>query len=232
MQHRWNANRHRIARLSTITAALAILLALALIMSVPAQAQEPRKAAITGLTLPSGDNPGDLVITWDAHPEGAEDYRVRWAPDGDKQSDWSEHVTGQSAPEPPSEPVTVLTTGPGSKAGELTVSWDAHPDGASSYHIARTADGQAFHAEDDSEWNATVTTNAHTVPDLDADAAYQVRVKAHFADDREPEWSESVAGQSAHEPADSVQLGNIADDGNQQGDTACRRRTVASTIPA
>ena len=247
-------NHRRIAQLATIAAGLAILTTLALIMSGPAQAQEPRKAAVTGLTLSPGDNAGDLVITWDTHPEDPEDYRVRWALDGEnfkrfdnadgnayptstshtvtgltpgatykaqvrarfdgdpRRSVWSETVTGLSAPEPTPDPVTGLTAGPGDKAGELSITWDAHPDGANSYSVAWTPDSEDFKAEDGTDWNASVTTDSHTVAGLEANTLYKVSVKAIFDDDQESDWSEAVTGQSAHERADAVQLGNIADD--------------------
>ena len=32
------------------------------------------------MTAQPGDNPGELIIAWDAHPDGANDYRVALAP--------------------------------------------------------------------------------------------------------------------------------------------------------
>ena len=232
--------------------AVAVLAAaLPTVLTVRAQ-QEPWQAAVTGLTLSPGTSPGDLVITWDSHPEGAEDYRVRWAPDGENfkkfddpagnaypattshtvtgltpgatykaqvraryddnatRSVWSETVKGESAPEPPPDPVAGLTAVPGTSAGELAVSWDSHPDSTSSYHVAWTADGQEFHAEDDQDWNASVTTNSHTITGLTADEAYKVMVKAQFPEDVESEWSDAVTGKSAHERADASELGDIS----------------------
>ena len=41
-----------------------------------------RPAAVTGLSLQAGDAPGELHVSWDAHPQGVVDYRVKWAPAG------------------------------------------------------------------------------------------------------------------------------------------------------
>ena len=55
---------------------------------------EPWKAAVTGLTVTAGVAAGEIDVAWDAHPEGADDYRVAWAPDGESfrsasDSDWN-----------------------------------------------------------------------------------------------------------------------------------------------
>ena len=67
---------------------LALILAVALMaaglttaLTVRAQG-EPWRAAVTGLTVTAGEDSGDLEITWDAHPESPEEYRVVWALDG------------------------------------------------------------------------------------------------------------------------------------------------------
>ena len=54
--------------------ALAIIVALALVtITAPATAQSPRPA-VTGLVVQPSQNPGELDVSWDAHPDGAEDY--------------------------------------------------------------------------------------------------------------------------------------------------------------
>ena len=261
MTHHRNTIHRRTGAIAIILA-LTAALALALVLTMPAWAQteEPWRAAVTGVTLSPGDQAGELVIAWDAHPEGAEDYRVRWAPDGEafkkfddpdgnaypatnshtvtglvpgatykvqvraryddnaRRSAWSDVVTGQSAPEPPPEPVTGLTAGPGTSAGSLSVTWDAHPDGAASYQVAWTPEGEDFKAEDDADWNAAVTTNSHTVNGLNADAAYKVRVKAKFQDDVESEWSGAATGQSAPEPTPDPVTGLTAGPGDNAGE--------------
>ena len=55
---------------------------------------EPWKAAVTGLTVTAGVAAGEIDVAWDAHPEGADEYRVAWAPDGESfrsasDSDWN-----------------------------------------------------------------------------------------------------------------------------------------------
>ena len=66
-----------------------------------AQTEEPWRAAVTGLTVSGGDQAGELEITWDVHPEGARDYRVKWALAGERfknyrDRDWNAFPTGTS----------------------------------------------------------------------------------------------------------------------------------------
>ena len=42
----------------------------------------PQRAAVTGLSATPGSNPGEIDVSWDAHPAGAKDYRVAWKPVG------------------------------------------------------------------------------------------------------------------------------------------------------
>ena len=72
------------------------------VITVSAQSdEEPWKAPVTGLSVSAGDTPGDLNISWTAHPENAEEYRVTWAPSGEDfrpygQSHWNAYPTGTS----------------------------------------------------------------------------------------------------------------------------------------
>ncbi len=84
--------------LAIITVALAAIIALALTLSASAQS-EPWQAAVTGVSVVAGDNPGELVVSWDAHPENPNDYRVKWAEeDGEFRpygnSNWNAYPTG------------------------------------------------------------------------------------------------------------------------------------------
>ncbi len=63
--------------LGSLVVMLAVLLPLAYLSAAGAQSG---RDAVTGLTAVPGDDPGELVITWDAHPDNAKDYRVSWAP--------------------------------------------------------------------------------------------------------------------------------------------------------
>ena len=66
----------------TALAIAAVALSL-LLLPASAEAADPdRKDAPSGLDVSPGPNPGELVITWDAHPDGAVDYRVRWKIEG------------------------------------------------------------------------------------------------------------------------------------------------------
>ena len=71
-------------------AALALAAALAG-LAVPAYAA-PQRAAVSGLTAQPGDNPGELTIAWDAHPDGAADYRVALAPADGEYSSWRDNT--------------------------------------------------------------------------------------------------------------------------------------------
>ena len=83
--------------------ALVMMVALmSVFMTVTAQADGPDwKLAPTGLTLSSGDQSGELHLTWDPHPQTSKtllDYRVTWTPDGEDfktkdQTDWYAHPT-------------------------------------------------------------------------------------------------------------------------------------------
>ena len=82
---------------------LAVMIALLTVfMTVTVQADDPDwKLPVTGLTAVAGDDPGEMLITWDAHPQTTktlQDYRVTWAPDGEPfktndQTDWYAYPT-------------------------------------------------------------------------------------------------------------------------------------------
>ena len=57
-----------------VAAGVAIIFVLA--RSESAQS-EPWPTAVTVVSVAAGDNPGELVISWDAHPENANDYPVK-----------------------------------------------------------------------------------------------------------------------------------------------------------
>ena len=64
----------------------------------PAGAAVARPAAVTGLSVQAGDAAGELHVSWDHHPNGARDYRVKWAPVGQnfkkiKETDWNAFPT-------------------------------------------------------------------------------------------------------------------------------------------
>ena len=53
-----------------------------------------RPEAVTGLSVEAGDAPGELHVSWDPHPSGAVDYRVKWARVGTnfkkiQETDWN-----------------------------------------------------------------------------------------------------------------------------------------------
>ena len=52
-------------------------------MTAWAEDDNPQRAAVTGLSATPGTDPGEIDLSWDAHPAGAKDYRVAWAPGGE-----------------------------------------------------------------------------------------------------------------------------------------------------
>ena len=84
--------------------ALAVMIALmAVFMTFTVQADGPDwRLPVTGLTAVAGDDPGEMLITWDAHTQTTKtllNYRVAWTPQGESfkkadQTDWNTHTTG------------------------------------------------------------------------------------------------------------------------------------------
>ena len=93
---RWGRSR-RVRLFATLSLAAVVLAAIAA-LTVPAYAA-PQRGAVTGVSAQPGDNPGELIVAWDAHPDGANDYRVALAPaDGEyshwRDSTWNAYPTG------------------------------------------------------------------------------------------------------------------------------------------
>ena len=66
-----------------LVAAAVMVPMLAAGMTAWAEDDNPQKAPVTGLSATPGTDPGEIDVSWDAHPAGAKDYRVAWAPDGE-----------------------------------------------------------------------------------------------------------------------------------------------------
>ena len=83
---------------------LAVMIALlTVVMTVTAQADGPEwKLPVTGLTAVAGDDPGEMLITWDAHTQTTKtflNYRVAWTPQGERfksadRTNWNVYTTG------------------------------------------------------------------------------------------------------------------------------------------
>ena len=69
-------------RVRWLATALAAAVAFATVaVAVPAQAASNQRAGpVTGVAALPGDNPGEIVVTWDAHPKGHKDHRVAYKP--------------------------------------------------------------------------------------------------------------------------------------------------------
>ena len=82
--------------------AIAAILAFTTVMTVSAQSDDRDwKQPVTGLTAVAGDDPGEMIISWDAHTQTTKtllNYRVAWTPQGDSfksadQTDWNVYTT-------------------------------------------------------------------------------------------------------------------------------------------
>ena len=81
------ARRRRVRLFAALSLAAVVLAAALAAGAVPAFAAAQR-AAVTGVSAQPGDNPGELIVAWDAHPDGANDYRVALAPADGEYSSW------------------------------------------------------------------------------------------------------------------------------------------------
>ena len=98
---------------------------------------------------------------------------------------------------------TGLVVAAGDAAGELDLTWDAHPQTTktlSDYRVTWTPDGEDFKNNDQTDWYAYPTTNQVTVTGLDAGETYKVRVRARYDDNKKSHWSNVVTGQAAVTP--------------------------------
>ena len=100
--------------------------------------------------------------------------------------DWKQSPTG-------------LNVTAGDAAGELDITWHAHPQTSktlSDYRVTWTPDGESFKTNDQTEWYAYPTTNEVTVTGLDAGETYKVRVRARYDNNKKSRWSDVVSGQT------------------------------------
>ena len=89
----------------------------------------------------------------------------------------------------------------GDHPGEMDITWDAHPQTTKTLSKITGSpghpDGEPFKTNDQTDWYAYPTTNEVSVTGLDAGAAYKVRVRARYDDNRKSRWSDAVTGQAA-----------------------------------
>ena len=83
--------RTRVRLFAALSLAAVVLAAALAAVAAPAQAA-PQRAAVTGVSAQPGDNPGELIVAWDAHPDGAADYRVALAPADGEYSPWRDNT--------------------------------------------------------------------------------------------------------------------------------------------
>lgn len=99
-------NRTKWVALSALlsVAVFAVLAAMTLTTAPGASAQT---SAVTGLTVNAGSNLGELDVTWDAHPDGADDYRLSWRVNGQGWKTYTD-TTGNAFPTGTSHTITGL----------------------------------------------------------------------------------------------------------------------------
>ena len=128
-------------------------------------------------------------------------------------ADWRQRPTG-------------LAVSPGAEPGALAITWDANSQESktlSDYRVAWTPEGESFKPNSETDWNAYPTSNEQTVTGLSAGAAYRVKVRARYSDNKKSKWSHVVTGQaaSAVEPAPAAptepQAGTEKGDGSEGG---------------
>ena len=95
------ANTYKIPAILTLIA-IAAILAFSAVITVSAQSDTSDwRLPVTGLTVTTGDDAGELQITWDHHTQTTKtflNYRVAWTPDGEdfkraNQTDWNVFTT-------------------------------------------------------------------------------------------------------------------------------------------
>ena len=107
------------------------------------------------------------------------------------------------AASPQKAAVTGLTVTDGANAGELNVSWDAHPEGAQEYRQAWTPSGQNFKGKNNTTWNAFPASESHTITGLNEDTTYKFKVRAKFASPPVSRWSQRITFTTAEAEADT-----------------------------
>ena len=88
----------------------------------------------------------------------------------------------------PAAPTGLSVTG-GANAGELDVSWDAHPDGAQEYRLSWAPSDESFRTWTDTDWNVFLADTSYTITGLNGGGEYKVRVKARFQSRSPSSWS-------------------------------------------
>ena len=85
-----------------VALAMVAIIAFTTVMTVSAQSNTTDwRQSVTGLTVSAGDDPGEMLITWDAHTQTTKtlrDYRVAWTPQGESfksanRTNWNVYTT-------------------------------------------------------------------------------------------------------------------------------------------
>ena len=111
---------------------------------------------------------------------------------------------------------TGLTVTPGTNAGELNVSWDAHAGETKDYRVSWAPENGNFRTWTNTGWNAYPTDATLTITGLQGGARYKVRVRARFDNGPSSPWSPiKTAAATATPPA----ADDAEDEDEQERDT-------------
>ena len=188
-----------------IALGLVVLLFLPQALSVEARTSDE---SITGLTLAS-EEPGILIVTWDAVDPPPGDHRVNWAKAGEEFPSWVALLFLSQAPSVEArtsdESIIGLTLTSG-EPGSLTVSWDAVDPPPGDYRVNWAKAGEEFPSWQECNGNAFPASSSYTVFNLEPGVEYKVRVRARYFDGsgnrvRSGPWSDLVRLQAAANPA-------------------------------
>ena len=167
--------RHpKVAAVVAALAMAAVFAALTATGSIPgAEAQSGRPAAVTNLAGTPGQNPGEIDVTWDAHPDGPYEYRLKWAKVGENYPKWNEE--NNAYPTGTSHTATGLEAGveykfmvrarfddskPSTWSEEIRVTAQSESDQDDSQADAQTGDQdpRSSHFETPQNFRATITS--------------------------------------------------------------------------
>ena len=98
--------------------------------------------------------------------------------------------------EPWQAPATGLTVTAGDNAGELNISWNAHPDEPTHYRVKWAAYDGDFAVVTDNDWNAFPTASSNTVTGLTPGGQYKAMVRAKY-DGKRSAWRDVATGYAA-----------------------------------
>ena len=93
--------------------------------------------------------------------------------------------------------VTGVSVSPGTSAGEILISWNAHPDNPTDYRVLWALDGEKFRSGNKTARTAFVTGTSHTVTGLTPGATYKAKIRARWSSGPNAPFSSVATGNAA-----------------------------------